>query len=69
MYLNLFRFSMNFVLKEHKYIKKQKLRMRNKKALDNKLNYIRKGFYSSIFSNNFQSHRQQFQLNLIYFFL
>lgn len=53
MYLNLFRFSMNFVLKEHKYIKNQNIRMRNKKSLDTKLNYIKKGFYSSIFSNNF----------------
>jgi len=42
--------------------------MRNKKSLDDELNYIKKGFYSSIFSNNFQSHRQQFQLNLIFFF-
>ena len=49
---------MNFVLKERKYTKKQKLRMRNKKALEDKLNYIKKGLYSSIFSNNFQSHRQ-----------
>ncbi len=53
MYLNLFRFLMNFVLKERKNTKKQKIWMRNKKSLDNKLDYIRKGFYSSIFSNNF----------------
>ncbi len=53
MYLYLFRFSMNFVLKERKYIKKQKIRMGIKNSLDNKLNYIKKGFYSSIFLNNF----------------
>ena len=38
MYLNLFRFLMNFVLKERKNTKKQKIWMRNKKSLDKKLN-------------------------------